>query len=249
MVPASVSPLPSSLSLPLPSSNLLSSSSGPTSPLTSAPPSSISPSSYIHPPPADTRPPSSHIDLPAWSLISYHSEERLGCSHYARSCIIHAPCCPSNTYYPCRFCHDEQSDHKIDRHSINTMICLLCAQQQQQPQHTNTKATLFQPRSQPVAATCVDCNQPMARYYCEVCKFFDDAADRDIFHCVACGICRRGKADEFFHCDTCNCCYAASLRAGHKCIENVLSSVWSAQHSAALKHSTQTVLTDWRRGG
>ena len=169
-------------------------------------------------PPPPTRLRSTPIARPASSLVSYHDQatSTLGCSHYSRKCQIRAPCCPPDTFYPCRFCHDEQCDHKIDRHAISDMVCMLCCQQ-----HNSTTA-----RSQPVADTCVDCAQRMARYWCNVCKFFDDECGRDIFHCTACGICRRGKQEEFFHCQRCNCCYALSLREGHKCIENVLSNPW-----------------------
>lgn len=186
-------------------------------------PSSDSSLSETSPSPhPSTRAPSTPIDRPAASLISYHNPiaGTLGCSHYARKCQVRAPCCPPFTFYPCRFCHDEQCDHSIDRHAITDMVCMHCAQ------HTAKTNNLTPARSQPVAATCIDCTQRMARYYCDVCKFFDDAVDRDIFHCTACGICRRGKREEFFHCQRCNCCYSSSLRAGHKCIENVLSSVW-----------------------
>ena len=165
---------------------------------------------------------STPIDRPAVSLVSYHSPatSTLGCSHYSRKCQVRAPCCPPDTFHPCRFCHDEQQDHKIDRHAISEMVCMLCCQR------AADADKFFAARSQPIADICIDCSQPMARYWCAVCKFFDDEPDRDIFHCTACGICRRGKQDDFFHCDRCNCCYASTLRAGHKCIENVLSSVW-----------------------
>ena len=176
-------------------------------------------SSPAAPPPPTTRLPSTPIDRPAHSFVSYHNQltSTLGCPHYSRKCQVRAPCCSPDTFYPCRFCHDEQCDHSIDRHAISHMVCLLCCQRVAKSEPA---------RSQPVASTCVDCSQHMAAYWCDVCNFFDDEPGREIFHCGACGICRRGKASEFFHCQRCNCCYSSSLRANHKCIENVLSSVW-----------------------
>lgn len=168
---------------------------------------------------------STPIDRPASTAVSYHDEENhvLGCSHYSRKCQIRAPCCPPDTFFPCRFCHDEQCDHTIDRHAISDMLCMLCCMY---PQQSMRRPERDLARSQPVSDNCVDCGESMARYWCGVCKFFDDEPGRDIFHCDACGICRRGNRDDFFHCERCNCCYSATLRVGHKCIENVLSSVW-----------------------
>jgi hypothetical protein len=49
--------------------------------------------------------------------VSYHNAGKkiLGCSHYKTGCKLSAPCC--NKWFPCRFCHDAISDHKIDRYS------------------------------------------------------------------------------------------------------------------------------------
>lgn len=46
---------------------------------------------------------------------SFHVAENeiMGCSHYARKCKLYAACCDS--YVSCRFCHDEASDHNLDR--------------------------------------------------------------------------------------------------------------------------------------
>ncbi|KAJ3040331.1 hypothetical protein HDU99_010169, partial [Rhizoclosmatium hyalinum] len=47
--------------------------------------------------------------------VSYHDKDRtvIGCKHYQRSCKLQAHCC--GKWYPCRFCHDEVSDHNIIR--------------------------------------------------------------------------------------------------------------------------------------
>jgi len=80
---------------------------------------------------------------------------------------------------------------------------------------------LFCGTLQPIQQNCanVDCGKQMACYYCDICKFLDDAADKSIYHCHECGLCRVGKVDEYFHCPKCNLCLQNSLR-NHKCIEN-----------------------------
>lgn len=42
------------------------------------------------------------------------SEKQIfGCEHYKRNCKLRAACC--GKLVPCRFCHDEVSDHTMDR--------------------------------------------------------------------------------------------------------------------------------------
>lgn len=45
----------------------------------------------------------------------------LGCKHYMRGCRLRANCCQK--FFTCRLCHDEESDHKLDRYLI-TSFCL-----------------------------------------------------------------------------------------------------------------------------
>ncbi|CAG8462291.1 5328_t:CDS:2 [Acaulospora colombiana] len=47
---------------------------------------------------------------------TYVSEQSqtLGCQHYPRGAKLRAECC--KRWFTCRFCHDEECDHKIDRH-------------------------------------------------------------------------------------------------------------------------------------
>ena len=48
------------------------------------------------------------------ATVSYWTDgETLGCAHYPKGCQIFAPCC--GKIYPCRLCHDEGEEHKIDR--------------------------------------------------------------------------------------------------------------------------------------
>lgn len=36
-----------------------------------------------------------------------------GCEHYKRNCKLRAACC--GKLFTCRFCHDEASDHSMER--------------------------------------------------------------------------------------------------------------------------------------
>lgn len=130
--------------------------------------------------------------------------EKFGCSHYKRNCMIKAPCC--NKYFSCRFCHDENCDHEINRHEISHMKCLFCGKEQKPAHH------------------CISCHKKMAHYFCKKCNFFDDNEEKDIFHCDDCGICRVGKKEDYFHCKKCNTCINAALKDSHKCVENTMKS-------------------------
>ncbi|KAF3339714.1 RING finger protein C2F3.16 [Carex littledalei] len=80
-----------------------------------------------------------------------------GCEHYKRNCKLLATCC--NKLFTCRFCHDKVSDHTMDRKATAEMMCMQCL------------------RVQPVGPTCKtpSCNEfSMAKYFCTICKFFDD---------------------------------------------------------------------------
>ncbi|CAI8609987.1 unnamed protein product [Vicia faba] len=127
-----------------------------------------------------------------------------GCKHYKRNCKLFAPCC--NELHACIHCHDEVSDHVIDRKSITMMMCMKCLV------------------IQPINATCssVSCrNLSMAKYYCKICKLFED--ERKIYHCPFCNLCRLGKGlgVDFFHCMNCNACLSRSLMI-HTCREKSL---------------------------
>ena len=131
---------------------------------------------------------------------NYKHENCLGCKHYHRKCKIVPVCC--NVPFPCRFCHDDNSDHTMDRYNTKEMQCMKCA------------------LIQPVAKNCKKCNVEMARYFCKVCNLFDDLQDgRNVYHCPFCNVCRKGKGlgQDFFHCMKCNSC--VSLVMGpHECL-------------------------------
>lgn len=122
-----------------------------------------------------------------------------GCAHYKRKCKLVAPCC--DQAFSCRFCHDDVSDHTVNRYSVKEMVCTACETRQA------------------VAAECSKCRILMARYHCNVCNLFDDSS-ASIYHCPFCNVCRRGRGlgVDFFHCMRCNAC--VSLQHGkHECSE------------------------------
>uniref|UniRef100_A0A0E0C6D8 RING-type domain-containing protein n=1 Tax=Oryza meridionalis TaxID=40149 RepID=A0A0E0C6D8_9ORYZ len=137
---------------------------------------------------------------------SYRDQEKqiFGCEHYKRNCKLVAACC--NKLFTCRFCHDKISDHTMERKATQEMMCMVCL------------------KVQPVGPNCQtpSCNGlSMAKYYCNICKFFDD--ERTVYHCPFCNLCRLGKGlgVDFFHCMKCNCCLGMKLTE-HKCREKGL---------------------------
>ncbi|XP_004242165.1 zinc finger protein BRUTUS-like At1g74770 isoform X1 [Solanum lycopersicum] len=133
------------------------------------------------------------------------TESVFGCKHYKRNCKLLAPCC--NELFPCIRCHDEISDHFLDRKSITQMMCMKCL------------------KIQPICPSCLTltCNNfSMAKYYCRICIVFDD--DRQIYHCPFCNLCRVGEGlgVGVFHCMTCNACMLSKSLSIHTCRENCL---------------------------
>ncbi|XP_020532353.1 zinc finger protein BRUTUS isoform X1 [Jatropha curcas] len=137
---------------------------------------------------------------------SFRDQEKqiFGCEHYKRNCKLRAACC--GKLFTCRFCHDKVSDHSMDRKATSEMMCMRCL------------------KIQAVGPICTTpaCNGLlMAKYYCNICKFFDD--ERRVYHCPFCNLCRVGKGlgIDYFHCMTCNCCLGIKL-VNHKCLEKGL---------------------------
>jgi uncharacterized CHY-type Zn-finger protein len=69
--------------------------------------------------------------------LSYKMAAEFGCSHYIRKCKLVTPCC--NKVYICRYCHDENEDHTVNRRAVTELICACCGLRQ------------------PVRATCLIC--------------------------------------------------------------------------------------------
>ncbi|XP_059638509.1 zinc finger protein BRUTUS-like isoform X2 [Cornus florida] len=105
-------------------------------------------------------------DIPGCSPSFRDSEKQVfGCEHYKRNCKLRASCC--GKLFTCRFCHDKVSDHSMDRKATSEMMCMHCL------------------KIQAVGPVCTtpSCNGlPMAKYYCSICKFFDD--ERSTLACL-----------------------------------------------------------------
>lgn len=123
----------------------------------------------------------------------------MSCPHYSRKCKFISPCCLK--IYTCRHCHNESEDHEIDRLGIKEIICSEC----------NFK--------QKVSNKCENCGINFAKYFCDICNFFDDRIEKNYYHCDKCGICRIMGSNKFFHCDFCGCCVCED---NHKCKENMM---------------------------
>ena len=128
-------------------------------------------------------PPSSLEATPEQSRKnSFDIERQFGCEHYKRNVKLQCSTCLK--WYTCRFCHDRVENHYLNRRATKNMLCMKCGV------------------PQPAAADCSSCGFCAAYYYCKICKLWDDDATKSIYHCEACGICRRGKGlgKDFFHC-------------------------------------------------
>ena len=126
-------------------------------------------------------------------------EIEINCSHYERNCLIIAKCC--NKIYPCRICHDENENHKMNRHETEKIKCKKCK------------------TIQDISNKCINCEIQFGEYYCEICRLWK-TSETPTFHCDKCKICRIGKRDLYYHCDKCNCCISKS-NENHNCINNI----------------------------
>ncbi|GAP88994.1 putative CHY zinc finger [Rosellinia necatrix] len=134
----------------------------------------------------------------------YDDWKPLGCEHYRRN--VKLQCSTCNRWYTCRFCHDEREDHTLIRKETRNMLCMVCGTAQRAGQ------------------TCVSCETLAARYYCDICKLWNDDPDKPCYHCNDCGICRigHGIGKDFYHCKKCCACIAISTQFDHKCIERAI---------------------------
>lgn len=139
------------------------------------------------------------------SVVSDHN---LGCKNYARNCKLKANCC--GLFVCCRVCHDEHlgEDHEIDRFATKSVLCMVCLTEQ------------------PVGEQCVECDTKFAHYFCSKCRFYENDADKKIFHCDKCNICRVGEGlnIDTFHCERCDCCVPIKFKGNHKCFNQSLHS-------------------------
>lgn len=133
----------------------------------------------------------------------------LGCKHYQRAVKIRATCC--GKLYTCRLCHDEHEEsHVMDRYATEEILCMFC----------NTL--------QPVGGKCInpECGKSFAKYFCRVCRLYDDDENKSMYHCHSCNVCRIGKGlgIDWFHCMKCNQCMSIKFQDGHTCVENAMES-------------------------
>ena len=48
--------------------------------------------------------------------------KNIKCTHYNNNCNLYCNICMD--YFPCRLCHDEHEDHKLDRFKVDTIrVC------------------------------------------------------------------------------------------------------------------------------
>ena len=106
----------------------------------------------------------------------------LGCEHYRRN--VKLQCSTCSRWYTCRFCHDQVEDHALIRKDTKNMLCMFCG------------------TAQRAGEVCISCGVSAARYYCDICKLWNDDPEKNVYHCNECGICRigRGLGKDFFHC-------------------------------------------------
>ncbi|BFZ59852.1 hypothetical protein YB2330_000873 [Saitoella coloradoensis] len=135
---------------------------------------------------------------------TYADKEKgiLGCKHYKRAVKLQCHTC--NAWSSCRFCHDDSHpDHKLVRQETKNMLCMYCG------------------CAQPAGQNCKHCKKRLAKYYCDICRLWDDDPEKKIYHCPDCGICRIGEGlgKDFFHCKGCGVCMSMSLQNSHRCIE------------------------------
>ena len=130
---------------------------------------------------------------------STSSSPSSSCPHYSRATRVVAPCC--DRAHGCRHCHDEAEDHRLVPSQVSTMLCAHCG------------------AKGPAAAECSACGLKQARYYCGICRLWDDTPGREIYHCPFCNLCRLGKGlgVDAQHCMRCNACMALAEHASHAC--------------------------------
>lgn len=151
---------------------------------------------------------------------SYHdgaAASVLGCPHYARACKLRHP--KSGRLYTCRLCCEQQRelasgdpDDPLDRYEVTEVLCMKC--------HA------LQPAGDRcINAECESRGKPFSKYFCRICHLYDDAADKNIFHCPYCNCCRLGKGlgIDFRHCMVSCAACAQTLFYRDKCSAGILT--------------------------
>ncbi|CAK7220885.1 hypothetical protein SEUCBS140593_004386 [Sporothrix eucalyptigena] len=127
-----------------------------------------------------------------------------GCEHYRRN--VKLQCFTCERWYTCRLCHNDAEEHMLPRRNTKNMLCMLCG------------------HAQRAGDVCTKCGESAARYYCNICKLWNDDPDKSIYHCNDCGICRVGEGlgKDFFHCKKCGSCIAINQEESHRCREGAM---------------------------
>ncbi|KAJ1993266.1 hypothetical protein H4R33_000724 [Dimargaris cristalligena] len=131
-----------------------------------------------------------------------YSGDGLGCPHYQRGAKMYAKCC--GRWFTCRICHDEATNHTLDRKGVKYMMCMHCQGIQEAGQ----------------VCSNMTCNEPLGEYYCDICHMWNNDPELDIFHCNDCQMCLRDRKDQYQHCFKCVRCISETLVGEHKCREN-----------------------------
>jgi len=136
------------------------------------------------------------------------AKQKLGCPHYRRDAKLRASCC--GNFFTCRFCHDKESNHTIDRYSTKEVMCMRCGTIQFVSPHCQSKKCK---------------GAPLARYYCGVCVFYDNTRKKTIYHCPFCKLCRVAREEKRCHCLKCGFCVSQSIFApigfNHRCFQKM----------------------------
>lgn len=121
-------------------------------------------------------------DIGEEDLDTFDDGPAFGCQHYKRN--VKVQCFHCRRWYTCRNCHDAVEDHNLERAKTRNMLCMACGTPQRAGEH------------------CIECGTVAAWYYCDICKLWDDDSSKKIYHCIDCGICRKGEGvgRDYFHC-------------------------------------------------
>lgn len=132
------------------------------------------------------------------------------CTHYDCGVDIKSSCCQE--FFPCRICHDIQKNeeekdpkkrHQLNRYETSEVRCRACQ------------------TVQPPESHCITCSQEFGKYFCRICRLYENNLNKNIYHCEGCKICRIGPKENFFHCYGCGACLAISQQNSHKCLLDV----------------------------
>ena len=168
--------------------------------------------------------------------IKIPEKKRIECKHYNKYNYILSKCC--NKIYPCRLCHDENEDHKINRYDIDYMKCDFCkCLQKKNICCKNPNCFKFNSNHENYCDKCNLWNNDLDKnlVFLNSILIKDISTYKKIFHCDDCNICRIGNKEDYQHCKDCNLCVSKKIYENHTCKINMkekncpicLKSVWN----------------------